>query len=107
MISASSTVKDILKYNNTIATSAGARIEYNLNTMVEYIKAVSTGTDHSLSGAFKKLFPIDTIYKPFRPLMPGIKYYIYTSETSPGVQTDTPPNSFDKPRSIEIGRAHV
>lgn len=102
MISASSTVKDILKYNNTIATSAGARIEYNLNTMVEYIKAVSTGTDHSLSGAFKKLFPIDTIYKPFRPLMPGIKYYIYTSETSPGVQTDTPPNSFDKPRSIDM-----
>ena len=33
-------------------------------------------------------------------MKPGIKYYIYTSETSPGVQTDTPPNSFEAPRSI-------
>jgi hypothetical protein len=100
MITASSTIKDILKYNTTVSTTAGARIEYNLNTMVRYIKANSSGTDHALSGAFKKLFPIDTIYKPFRPLLPGIKYYIYTTETSPGNQTDTPKNSFDLPRTI-------
>lgn len=95
MITASNTVKDILKYNTTVDTSAGARIEYNLNTMVPYIKSQSSGADHALSEAFKKLFPIDTIYKPFRPLLPGIKYYIYTDEASPGVQTDTPPGSFE------------
>ena len=25
---------------------------------------------------FKKLFPLDSILKPFRPVLPGVKYYI-------------------------------
>ena len=95
MISASNTVKDILKYNTTVDTSAGAIIEYNLNTMVEYIKAESLGADHVLSKAFKKLFPIDTIYKPFRPLEPGIKYLIYTDGN-----TDTPADSYQSVRTV-------
>jgi hypothetical protein len=89
MINASDDVKHLLKTSTTISTSAGAKIEYNLNTMVYHIKAESTGTEHQLSGAFKKLFPIDTIYKPFRPVSPGIKYLIYTDS-----DTDTPANSY-------------
>ena len=105
MISASDSIKDLLKSTVNISASAGAIIEYNLNTMVDKITASSSGLDHvsSLSNAFKKLFPIDTIYKPWRPVAPGIKYYIYTTETSPGVQTDTPPNSYSSFRDMEAG----
>ena len=99
MISASNSVKDLFKKNYAININVGGTIEYNLNNMVDKITATSNGTDHALSNAFKNLFPIDTIYAPNRPLLPGIKYYIYTSEVSQGVQSDTPPNSFDNPRS--------
>ena len=80
MISVSNTTKDLLKKGSLISTSAGATIEYNLNSMVEYIKATTTPADiaNPYGPAFKKLFPIDTIYKPFRPLSPGIKYLVHT-----------------------------
>ena len=66
MITATESLKTLLKHKTSISTSAGALIEYNLNTMVEYIKAESNGLDHvNYSKAFKKLFPIDTIFKPF------------------------------------------
>lgn len=100
MITVSNTIKDLFKKNNSIQVSTGGTIEYNLNLMVDKIVAQYTGTEHALSNAFKNLFPIDTIYSANRPLRPGIKYYIYTSETSPGNQTDTPKNSFESPRSI-------
>lgn len=95
MISASESLKDLLKTSNHVSASAGATIEYNLNTMVEYIKAESLGADHVLSKAFQKLFPIDTIYKPFRPLQPGIKYLVHTSGN-----TDTPVDSFESVRTV-------
>ena len=78
MITVSNATKDLLKKSYTLDTSAGATIEYNLNSMVEYISATSSALTNSYSNAFKKLFPIDTIYKPFRPLSPGIKYLVYT-----------------------------
>lgn len=95
MISASDSLKNLLKSSSSVTATAGALVEYNLNTMVEYIKAESSGTDHSLSKAFKKLFPIDTIYKPFRPLEPGIKYLIYTTNN-----TDTPENSYQSVKTV-------
>jgi hypothetical protein len=100
MITVSDAVKNIFKKEYSVVVSTGGTIEYNLNNMVDKITATSSGADHSLSNAFKNLFPIDSIYSSYRPLKPGIKYYIYTSETSPGIQTDTPPNSFEAPRSI-------
>jgi hypothetical protein len=98
MISVSNTTKDLLKKGSLISTSAGATIEYNLNSMVEYIKATTTPADiaNPYGPAFKKLFPIDTIYKPFRPLSPGIKYLVHTDNN-----TDTPSNSFERPRNVE------
>ena len=98
MISVSNSLKDLLKSNSVISTSAGALIEYNLNSMVEYIKATSYGADHeNYSKAFKKLFPIDTLYKPFRPLSPGIKYLIHTTNN-----TDTGPDSYQSVRTIDM-----
>lgn len=100
MISVSNTTKDLLKKGYTVSTSAAGSIEYNLNSMVEYIKATTNPENISnpYSNAFKKLFPIDTIYKPFRPLSPGIKYLVNTTGN-----TDTPLNSFERPRDIDMG----
>jgi hypothetical protein len=98
MISVSNTTKDLLKKGFSISTSAGATIEYNLNSMVEYITATSSALTNPYTNAFKKLFPIDTIYKPFRPLSPGIKYLVHTTNN-----TDTPSNSFERPRDVDMG----
>ena len=104
MISINASNKDLLKTGSSIKTSAGATMEYNLNSMVEYIKATSTAAEHTYTDAYKKLFPIDTIYKPFRPLAPGIKYLVYTKDPITGKQTDTPDQSFyEKPRDVAIG----
>lgn len=98
MITASTELKNLLKTQTSLSTSAGALVEYNLNSMVEYIKATSNGADHvNFSKAFKKLFPIDTLYKPFRPLSPGIKYLIYTNNN-----TDTPADSYQSVKSLEM-----
>lgn len=98
MISVSNTTKDLLKKSSAISTSAGGTLEYNLNSMVEYIKAESSALTNTYEKAFKKLFPIDTIYKPFRPLSPGIKYMVYTTGN-----TDTPTDSFARPKDIDPG----
>jgi len=98
MISANTTTTDLLKKGYTLSTSAGATIEYNLNTMVEYITATSDAMVNKYAVAFQKLFPIDTIYKPFRPLSAGIKYLVHTDG-----ETDTPKGSFERLRNINVG----
>jgi hypothetical protein len=100
MITVSNETKDLIKKGYSLSTSAGATIEYNLNSMVEYVKATTNpeNIENPFSAAFKKLFPIDTIYKPFRPLSPGIKYLVHTNNN-----TDTPVDSFERPRDLEIG----
>ena len=98
MISATTATSDLLKKGYSVSTSSGATIEYNLNTMVEYITATSAAMENKYPVAFQKLFPIDTIYKPFRPLSAGIKYLVHTTGN-----TDTPVDSFEHPRAIEMG----
>lgn len=98
MIAVSDTTKNLLKTGSRLSTSVGAEFEYNLNTMVEYISATSTAAAHTYTNAYSKLFPIDTIYKPFRPVSPGIKYNIYTTN-----DTDTPKDSFEPLRNIDMG----
>ena len=98
MIAVSDTTKNLLKTGSRLSTSVGAEFEYNLNTMVEYISATSTAAAHPYTNAYSKLFPIDTIYKPFRPVSPGIKYNIYTTN-----DTDTPKDSFEPLRNIDMG----
>ena len=79
---------DNLFYNNTsITTGIGATIEYNMNSLIDGIAATTASTDTDYqngitNGAtlnvnpFKKLFPIDSVIKPFRPLYSGVKYFI-------------------------------
>ena len=89
MITASNDLKDIFYNSRTVNISAGATIEYNMNTLLDNITISTTATDQNYKDAideepgqlirinpFKKLFPLDSILKPFRPVLPGVKYYI-------------------------------
>jgi hypothetical protein len=98
MITVTPQTKNLLKTGLNVSTSAGAELEYNLNSMVEHITATSSALTNTFGAAFKKLFPIDTIYKPFRPVSPGIKYLVHTDGF-----TDTKKDSFENPRNIEMG----
>jgi hypothetical protein len=98
MITVEPATKNLLKTGLNVSTSASAELEYNLNSMVEHITATSSALTNTFAAAFKKLFPIDTIYKPFRPVSPGIKYLVHTDGF-----TDTKKDSFENPRNIEMG----
>jgi hypothetical protein len=74
---ASDELKKVLKTSHAIKINAGCLIEYNLNSMVNNITV--TGPDYKTinnTQPFKKLFPLDSIVKPIRPELAGIKYYI-------------------------------
>lgn len=84
MITASQDLKDIFYNNTTVQINAGCYIEYNMNQMLDNITAnysssleplYKTNSDGRIN-VFKKLFPIDSIVKPFRPINPGVKYYV-------------------------------
>lgn len=81
MINASSALKTVLEQDTTLVINTGCTLEYNMNTLVDNISM--TGAQISRTDAagntyqpFKKLFPIDTVIKPARPLGAGIKYAI-------------------------------
>lgn len=81
MISASNAIKTILEQDTTLVINSGCTFEYNMNALVDNI--TMTGADISRTDAagnaykpFKKLFPIDTVIKPNRPIKAGIKYAI-------------------------------
>lgn len=61
--------------------NVGATLDINLNTMIDWDKVttpVTGNADTVISGRtpFKKLFPIDTVIKPNRPLSAGVRYAI-------------------------------
>lgn len=109
MISASNNLKNIFYNNTNVTIDSGCTIEYNMNTMIDAVASATpytdsqyiagiTSADGSLirSNPFKKLFPVDSVIKPFRPTGPGIKYFILL--TSPAYDTAT--NSFSSYRMI-------
>lgn len=87
---------NLFKQNSTINMDIGARVEYNMNSILEnivvstastdanYISQIKTvdengnitGNANIVVNPFKKLFPVDSIVKPFRPQTGGIRYYI-------------------------------
>ena len=80
-------VTGILKNRSSINVSVGCEIEYNMNTMIDNISVYSSNTDAEYTAGitdfkqgsanpFKKLFPVDSIIKPFRPLNSGVKYFV-------------------------------
>lgn len=82
----------LFKENTTIQIEPGARIEYNMNSILENITVRTSSTDSNyisqirdengryISGItvnpFKKLFPVDSVVRANRPQVGGIKYYI-------------------------------
>jgi len=83
-VSATTSAKTALEQNTSIKLNTGCTFEYNMNSMVDNI--VVTGADITKSDGskpFKKLFPIDSVIKPVRPLGAGVKYGI-TGDVSTG-----------------------
>jgi hypothetical protein len=81
MIPSTVTAKNALEQNTSVTLGSLIIFEYNMNSMIEGITV--TGAEISRtdsSGAtytpFKKLFPVDSIIKPFRPVGAGLKYAI-------------------------------
>jgi len=102
------TVQNLFKQQSSVKINTGCTIEYNMNSMLDNITVTypSTMDQYYAKSAdgkintYKKLFPIDSIIKPFRPLFSGVKYLIWTN-----LQTDTPANSFYAPRTLIYPRA--
>jgi len=81
MITLSTAAKNAIEQNTSVSYGSQLIFEYNMNSLVDNITV--SGADISKtdsSGAtytpFKKLFPVDSIIKPFRPQGAGVKYAI-------------------------------
>lgn len=81
MIPLTTTAKNTIEQNTSVTYGSRLTFEYNMNSMVDNITV--TGADITKTDAagasytpFKKLFPVDSIIKPFRPLGAGLKYAI-------------------------------
>ena len=97
-------LQNVLKQNTSIKIDSGCFVEYNMNMLTNLTESSVTGPEYKVftdgRKPFKKLFPLDTIIKPFRPNKAGIKYAILGDIAS----TD-----FRDPSTVDykIGRAHV
>jgi len=90
-VSATTSAKTALEQNTTINLNTGCTFEYNMNSMVDNL--VITGaniTKADGSMPFKKLFPIDSVVKPSRPVGAGVKY---------GITGDVGSGTYRNPRS--------
>lgn len=79
MISVDSKVTDTFNKSQTVQSTAGALIDINCNTLVTLSDDDLTGNPYATiqgKSPFKKLFPLDTIVKTFRPVAGGVKYAI-------------------------------
>lgn len=105
MIASSDSLKNIFKQQKSIKADVGCEIEYNMNSLIDGITVVSATPDNTytsqISGwplgkanPYKKLFPIDSILKPFRPVQSGIKYFVF-------LPNDTVANSFSPYRALQ------
>jgi hypothetical protein len=94
MISVPDSVKDLINKNPTLKMNVGATIDINVNSMVEFTDSSITGNEYAVINnrqPFKKLFPIDTIIKPMRPISAGVKY---------GIVGDIPNQTYTDPTTV-------
>jgi hypothetical protein len=75
------TAKNTVEQNTSVTYGSSLVFEYSMNAMVDNITVTGADiTKTDASGAtytpFKKLFPVDSIIKPFRPQGAGLKYAI-------------------------------
>ena len=107
-LSNNTAVQNLFKQQSSVKINTGCTIEYNMNSMLDNITVTYPSTmdqyyaksENGKVNTYKKLFPIDSIIKPFRPLYSGVKYLIWTT-----AQTDTPANSFYSPKTLIYPRA--
>jgi len=108
MINISTNLTNLFKEQSSIIAKPGARIEYNMNSLLENLTVTTTVTDNDYISQvtptikinpFKKLFPVDSIVKPFRPQIGGIKYYIAAPSEYP--DTSAPYNNYSTLRVYE------
>jgi hypothetical protein len=81
MIPSTTTAKNALEQNTSVTLGSVIIFEYNMNSMIDGITVTGAEINRTdSSGAaytpFKKLFPVDSIIKPFRPVGAGLKYAI-------------------------------
>jgi hypothetical protein len=88
-------LENVFYNDTTVRTGLGCTIEYNMNSLIDKITITSSTEDTAYvngipgwsqtgkGNPFKKLFPVDSIIKPFRPLYPGIKYYVMSTVDTP------------------------
>jgi hypothetical protein len=108
VISASQDLKNIFYNNTNVEIGTGCYIEYNMNEMIDAISAENNIADSvytsqiigyygdawTLPNPYKKLFPVDSIIKPFRPTSSGIKYYLI-------INGDTPVDTISPARTVQ------
>lgn len=77
-------LENVFYSDTSVKVLTGCTIEYNMNSMIDNVSVNYTSASYESlykvvdgKNTFKKLFPIDSIIKPFRPLTSGIKYYIF------------------------------
>lgn len=79
--SSNTNLQNILKQNTSVKMGIGCYVEYNMNMLTNLTSSSITGPAYKTFDngrqPFKKLFPLDTIIKPFRPNGAGIKYAIF------------------------------
>lgn len=106
MISVSSDIESVLKTSRTVKTNAGCILEYNMNNMLDNISVtypesldIKYKTHNNFDGTvvdrinkYRKLFPVDSVIRPFRPEGSGIKYFIWTEG-----KTEVSDSSFSSP----------
>ena len=117
MIAGSANLKTLLYNSTNIKIGSGCYIEYNMNTMLDGVSASNNIADTSYTSQivdaigqsawpssrpnpYKKLFPVDSIIKPFRPVVSGIKYFILEKPVTNGGPTEIQKNTFSNYRSV-------
>lgn len=99
-------LENVFYNDRTVRTGLGCTIEYNMNSLIDgititsvtedtaYVNGINGWSGTGKGNPFKKLFPIDSVIKPFRPLYPGIKYYVMST-------VDTPDKSYLQYRTLQ------
>jgi hypothetical protein len=124
MIAGSANLKTLLYNSTNIKINSGCYIEYNMNTMLDGVSASNNISDSVYTSQilkrvtigpssltepgwtanrpnpYKKLFPVDSIIKPFRPVNSGIKYFILEKPVINGGPTEIQKNTFSNYRSV-------
>lgn len=95
MISVNQNVTDAFAKNHSVQANIGALIDINCNTLINFTDDDITGNAPQVISdrePFKKLFPLDTVVKTFRPVKSGVKY---------AISGDIPLFSWTNPRDID------